>query len=167
MSASFGYKSEKAIKMLCEYMPDSENLIKPTLFHCIRVGVYLYNNEYPEDIIIAGIMHDALEDTHLTEKELTEAFNQNVTDMVKANTKDKSIKDQDQRIKELIRRCALNGENALIVKAADILDNWNYYNKIDDAAEMDYCRKNALALFEALPENYKAPIFEKIKRILN
>jgi len=163
MNKISGQKIEKAVRILSEYMPASETLSKPTLFHCIRVGVYLYNHYYPEEVIIAGILHDILEDTNLTEEELTSSFGKTVTDLVEANTKDRSIINQDERIKELINRCVKYGENALIVKAADILDNFEYFQSIEDAKGIDYCLRNARVLMESMPEGFKDKIFESLK----
>ena len=45
---------EKAIRFLTKHMPISEeNSRKPILFHDIRVGVYLYENGYKKDMILA------------------------------------------------------------------------------------------------------------------
>ena len=102
---------------------------KPTLFHGIRVGIYLYTNGYSQDIVIAGFLHDIFEDTSVKEEELIHHFGVEVTRLVSACTKDRKIKDSDERIEELIQRCAQQGENALIVKTADILDSFSYYTK--------------------------------------
>ena len=54
---------EKAVRILCEYMPNDDELSKPTLLHGIRTGVYLYENGYGQDIVLAGLLHDIIEDT--------------------------------------------------------------------------------------------------------
>ncbi len=162
MDKIFGIQFEKAMRLLCDNIPLAETLGKPTLFHCLRTGVYLYNHHYPENIILAGLLHDVIEDTTLTEQELSKAFGNDVTNLVKANTKDKNIQNQDDRINELIKRCAENGEEALIVKAADILDNFTYFHQINDAKGIDYCARNTKALLNILPAHFKDPIFNKL-----
>ena len=59
---SLSLKFESAVRLLVEHFPISDqNSRKPVLFHDIRVGVYLYNNGYSEDVVLAGLLHDALE----------------------------------------------------------------------------------------------------------
>jgi len=62
MTKSLNLKFEKAVRLLVEYMPHSDaDSRKPILFHDIRVGVYLYENGYSENIVLAGVLHDAIE----------------------------------------------------------------------------------------------------------
>jgi (p)ppGpp synthase/HD superfamily hydrolase len=61
------------MKLLVSYFPQ-EPMKKPTLFHSLRVGTYLWNNGYSEDIQIAGVLHDALEDTDMPERIIQEKF---------------------------------------------------------------------------------------------
>jgi (p)ppGpp synthase/HD superfamily hydrolase len=140
---------EKAVRMLAEHMPVSEiGSKKPVLFHDIRVGVYLYEKNYSRDIILAGLLHDALEFSDITGEMLKNEFGENVLKIVKACTKDRSIENSDARIDELVKRCAENGQDALIVKAADTLDSFKYYTKENNQSELEYCHKNAEAIFK-------------------
>jgi hypothetical protein len=52
-----------------------------------------------------------------------------VLNIVKANTKNKNI-DKSLVNLELIERCSSVSEDALIVKSADIIDNYIYYSSI-------------------------------------
>ena len=155
---------EKAVRLLVRSMPVShEGTRKPMLFHGIRVGVYLYERGYSRDIVLAGVLHDLLEDTEVTEQELTDAFGDNVSRLVRASTKDRSIENGSDRTEELIRRCIENGEDALIVKAADILDSFMYYSGEKDTDEIRYCLRNAEALFRGKPERFTDTIFMELK----
>jgi (p)ppGpp synthase/HD superfamily hydrolase len=59
MSKKLSVEFERAVRFLAEHMPPSdENSRKPIMFHDIRVGVYLYENDYPQDIVLAGVLHD-------------------------------------------------------------------------------------------------------------
>ena len=85
-------KFEKAIKLLTENLPLSNELSrKPILFHDIRVGVYLYNNGYSEDIVLAGILHDTIEWSNLAKERLQDEFGDNVVSLILANTKNDNI----------------------------------------------------------------------------
>ena len=154
---------EKAIKMLSEYMPESkETSRKPILFHDIRVGVYLYENNYSADVVLAGLLHDALEFSEISEEMLEKNFGEKVLEIVRANTKNRAIENSDERIEENIKRCAESGEEALIVKTVDILDSFKHYSMTQNKNELEYCRKSMEMIKKYKPENFSDPIFEKI-----
>ena len=156
---------EKAVRFLAQHMPVSvEGSRKPVLFHDIRVGVYLYANNYGRDIVLAGILHDALEWSEITAEMLISEFGENIVRLVKACSKDRSIKDSDERIEELIRRCAGEGKEALIVKIADTLDSFKHYTATKNEAELEYCRKNAEAILKYLPADLSDPILDELKK---
>ena len=155
---------EKAVRLLSEYLPESdEKAKKPVLTHDIRVGVYLYENNYSQEVVLAGLLHDILEFSNITEELIENKFGKEVLELVKANTKNKSIENSDERIKELISRCAQNGESALIVRTADILDSYKHYKKTNNQSELEYCRKNAEAIKKHKPESFSNSIFKKLE----
>lgn len=167
MKKSLDIDFEKAVRLLGENLPLSDkNSRKPILFHAVRVGLYLYENNYSRDIILAGVLHDALEFSKISEDVLRDEFGNNIVKLVKANSKDRSIKDLDERIDELIRRCVKDGKDALIVKAADILDSFKYYTKEKNLSELDYCRKNARAIFKHKPDNFNDLVFRELRKWL-
>lgn len=141
-----------------------ENSRKPVLFHDIRVGVYLYENGYSQDIVLAGLLHDAIEWSKANEKMLRDEFGDNVVRLVLASTKDDSIADKEGKIIELIKRCVKNGQDALIVKAADILDSFKWYSIQDNKTELQYCMRNANAIFRSKPDDFDDKIFGELKR---
>ena len=57
---------EKAIKYLVDAIKQSGHNPKPVILHSIRVGLFLFNQNYNQDIVIAAILHDILEDTDTT-----------------------------------------------------------------------------------------------------
>jgi guanosine-3',5'-bis(diphosphate) 3'-pyrophosphohydrolase len=163
MAKSLDIEFEEAVRLLVEFMPPSdENIRKPILAHDIRVSAYLFENNYSREIILAGLLHDALEWSGITEEMIEKEFGENVLKLVKANTKDRSIQNSDERIDESVKRCAENGEDALIVKTADILDSFKYYTKVNNQAGLEYCRKNAEAIKKYKAEDFVDLIFEKL-----
>ena len=155
---------EKAIRMMAKFMPESkEESRKPILFHDIRVGVYLYENNYSSDIVLAGLLHDALEFSEISQEMLGVEFGENVLEIVKANSKDRTIEDSEKRIEENIQRCAESGEEALIVKTADILDSFKHYTETQNENELEYFRKTIKMIKKHKPENFNDPIFEKLR----
>ena len=165
MTKYLNIQFEKGVRLLAQKMPVAdESSRKPVLFHDIRVGVYLYNHGYPEDVVLAGLLHDALEFSEISEQEIKDEFGENVLKLVKACSKNKTITDSDERINELIKRCTNNGEEALIVKTADILDSFQWYARQNNKDELGYCMKNANAIFQYKPENCQDKIFAELKK---
>lgn len=157
-------KIENAIRLLAGHLPTSdETTRKPVLIHDVRVGVFLYNKDYDEEIILAGFLHDALEFSDLSEDFLRTEFGDQVVELVKACTKDPAIKDKVASTDELIKRCAEAGEDALIVKTADIIDSFKFYTAENNPDQLAYCRRNAEAILKYKPENFNDEIFNELK----
>ncbi len=154
---------ERAIRLLSTYMPPENT--KPVLLLSIRVGIYLLENKYSEDIVLAGFLHDILEDTNIAPVEIQNIFGKNVLELITANTKNTSIVDKTERRKELIKRCVKLGQDSAIIKAADILDNYQYYKGIGDATGIEYCQSNASLVKKYMLTTFNDPIFETLNSI--
>ncbi|NTU66656.1 MAG: HD domain-containing protein [Candidatus Moranbacteria bacterium] len=165
MSKSLSIKFEKAVRILSEHMPPSdENSRKPVMFHDIRVGVYLYENGYSEDIVLAGVLHDAIEWSDVEEQSLRDEFGDNVVRLVFASTKDDTIADKMEKTNELIQRCVQNGQDALIVKTADIIDSFKWYSSQNNENELkNHCVKNANAILKFKPDDFDDRIFDELR----
>ena len=163
MTEALNIKFENGVRFLTQHLPSSdESSRKPILFHDIRVGVYLYDHGYSEDVVLAGLLHDTIEWSGATEKMLRDQFGNNVLKLVLASTKDDSIEDKDKKTTELIQRCVKNGQDALIVKASDILDSFKWYSSQDNAEQLEYCTRNANAIFKYKPDEFNDTIFDKL-----
>jgi len=123
---------EKAIKFLVASIEKSGHNPKPVILHGIRVGLYLDRQEYNKNIVIAGILHDLLEDSETAIEEIKEKFGDKIADLVSANSFDKAIKEKKERYYESFARCLETGKDALVIKAADVLDNSYYYQLAGD-----------------------------------
>lgn len=122
---------EKAIGFLDDAMRATGKNPKPVIFHSIRVGLILYNDGYNIDIVIAGILHDVVEDSSVTLDEIRNSFGNEVAKVVEANTNDESLShDRAARDLDTLTRCKALGRPALLVKAADILENWEFFTLI-------------------------------------
>jgi GTP diphosphokinase / guanosine-3',5'-bis(diphosphate) 3'-diphosphatase len=96
----------------------------PYINHPIQVVETLWRvgQVRDEDILIAAVLHDTLEDTDTTEKELGELFGQAVLGYVKEVTDDKSL--PKARRKELqIEHAPYKSHGAKKIKLADKLCN--------------------------------------------
>lgn len=162
--ANLELEFERAVRLLTEHVPLSdESSRKPALFHALRVGVDLYKRGYSHVIVLAGLLHDALEWSSLAEPMLRGEFGDDVANVVHACTKDDSIKDPTEKINELIKRCVAAGEDALIVKTADVLDSFAYYTRACNQGELIYCERNAEAIFAQKPERFGDDIFRELE----
>ena len=82
-------KFERLMNNAIEYLSTALNTTghndKPVLLHSIRVGFHLYELGYSEDIVLAGLLHDILEDTKTSKSDLQDKFGVKITQMVFAN----------------------------------------------------------------------------------
>lgn len=88
---------------------------EPYIEHIERVADRL---EFLEDQIIA-LLHDTLEDTDITEEDLSNEFPEYIVEAVKTLTRNK-----DEDYKDYIKRVALN-DVVIKIKLADLFDNYH------------------------------------------
>lgn len=132
------FKIQEAIIFTTEMFKDIPAK-KPTLLHSIRCGLKLMNDGFGTDLVVAGILHDVVEDTVCTLEEIEEKYGSVVREIVAVNTKNPSITDANARREDLIRRCCEQGGDTLIVKISDIYDNHLYYCALNDTDLVQYC----------------------------
>ena len=94
----------------------------PYASHPVSVGFILHSAGYSEDVVIAGILHDILEDTEGTEIEMEKLFGAKVLNMVKGVTEEK-IPSWEEKKKRYLEHIAEGDEHAKAISAADLLDN--------------------------------------------
>lgn len=129
-------KFERLINNAIEYLSITLNTTghndKPVLLHSIRVGFHLYELGYSEDIVLAGLLHDILEDTKTSKSDLQDKFGVKITQMVSENSFNPLIEDKTEQFKDMFKRCVVYGKEALIIKAVDILNNSNYIQFVNN-----------------------------------
>ena len=54
----------------------------PYVSHPFAVGLILLNTGYSEDVVIAGILHDVVEDTKFSSKDIEEKFGLKISELV-------------------------------------------------------------------------------------
>ena len=117
---------EEAIKYLVFSIHQTGKNPKPVILHSFRVGIHLYRLGYTKDVVIGGILHDLLEDTGVSFDDIKQKFGVKIARLVLACSFNENIKDEVERYKEATDRCVKEGKEALIVKAADFIDNIPY-----------------------------------------
>ena len=124
---------DMALHFVSRNLDESGLNSKPVLFHCFKVSTILYELGYSKDIVISGILHDLLEDTDISYEDICDSFGEKIAGCVLAATFDSKITDKLEQARNMFLNCIKFGNEALIVKCADLLDNIKYVNLVADA----------------------------------
>ncbi|MFH1404801.1 MAG: HD domain-containing protein [Patescibacteria group bacterium] len=157
-------KFEKAVRLLCEHVPFDPDRKKSILMHALRVGMYLSEHNYSDEIVVAGLLHDLLEWTGASEDLIRDECGEHVLEIIKANTKNRDIEDVNERHKDYVNRCSSVGTDALIVKAADTLDSYHFYTAVNNPDEIERSKSIAKLIIEHTDN--QDPIFKKLNKII-
>ncbi len=102
---------------------------KPYILHPLRVMNSVLKAGHSEDVAIAAVLHDIIEDTPTKLWEIEIAFGKTVANTVEALTRGK-----DESYNNYVTRC-LENHKATVVKLYDIYDNIDINRLVKD---MDY-----------------------------
>ncbi|MBT4315105.1 MAG: HD domain-containing protein [Candidatus Magasanikbacteria bacterium] len=160
----FEEKFRKALEFLESSDIGSPN--KPVIPHVKRVGELLYKKGFEDEVVVSGILHDMLEWSSATEKELQEKFGDTVLEIVKANSKNRSITDNYERKIDMVGRCQKIGDPAMAIRVVDVFDSFCYYSEMKNKKEIDRCLANASLWKDDLSENLKNIFGEQLNKIL-
>ena len=94
----------------------------PYIVHPMEVMQILTENGCDETVILAGILHDTLEDTPTTPDDIRRCFGQEVLDLVQNESEDKS-KTWQERKQATVDRLAHASKEVQLVCCADKLSN--------------------------------------------
>lgn len=100
----------------------------PYILHCLEAGIIAANltnkdGHVDSDVVAAAILHDTIEDANVSYETLKEAFNENIANLVKSQSEDKS-KDWIDRKKATINFLKFNqSKDVEIATLADKLSN--------------------------------------------
>lgn len=100
---------------------------EPYVVHVVHVSVILLRHGFPENVAIAGLLHDVVEDHDVPLAEIEAAFGPAVAEMVAALTERKREDGQERpwedRKREALAHLGQASREAVAVKAADTLHN--------------------------------------------
>jgi (p)ppGpp synthase/HD superfamily hydrolase len=115
----------------------------PYIAHLMEVMQILLENNCEEEVIIAGILHDTLEDTDTTPEEIRSLFGKNVLSIVRSETEDKTKEWIDRKL-ETIKHLRSASIEAKLVCCADKLSNMrSIYADLKTIGEKVWERFNA------------------------
>ena len=125
-----------------------KNISHPYFIHCLRVATNLLQEEDRNiDLVIAGLLHDTVEDTDTTIDELAKTFNKEVANLVEGMTKlPNSYKQEwgkERYYKEgffgRLEKAAGKDPRVWKIKLSDRSDNLNDYYKFQSNSKIkDY-----------------------------
>lgn len=110
------------------------------------------------------MLHDALEDTSMTYESIERIFGNHVAQIVQANTKNLNLS-KLEALKDIVMRCTQYSQDALIVKMADVYDNFLYYVKDENISEIERCKRIAGYIKKYKQDIWDDVIFDKINEI--
>ncbi len=116
------------------------------LIHPLEVAKILAGLGMDEETIVAGLLHDVIEDTSYTDEMLTEEFGEQITLMVEGVTKLASLKfeTKEERQAESLRKMFLamsKDIRVLIIKLADRLHNLRTINYMSEKKIKSKCQE--------------------------
>lgn len=117
---------EDAIHFLSENYQKTGFNEKPVVLHSLRTAFILLNLGLSPEVVITAILHDLIEDSKVSLQEIKESFGEDIALNVQSVTEDREIVDYEEKYKEALSRTIERGENAVLVKAADLYDNSFY-----------------------------------------
>lgn len=92
--------------------------------HPLEVGIILASNNYDEDIVIAGILHDTVEDTYVTLEDISYQFGDHVKNLVSGcSEKNKSLPWKERKIDALKTINSTDEIGIKLIFCADKLSN--------------------------------------------
>lgn len=106
---------------------------RPYIYHPLKTMDYLAQMNVGDDLIIAGVLHDVLEDTAVTYEELVSEFGESVARLVKSHSEDKSKSWKDRKM-HTIDLCANAHLDVRLLIMADTMAN--LYDTCKDIQEV-------------------------------
>lgn len=95
----------------------------PYVIHPINVGRILIEAGCAEPVIVAGFLHDTVEDSAFSLEDLCGAFGEYVADLVSAVSESDKSEPWEKRKSEMLESLDSASEDVLILALADKLDN--------------------------------------------
>ena len=148
------------------------------IFHPFTVGMILQRAGAKTECVIAGILHDVVEDTKYTLEDIKEQFGTQIANIVDEVSENKSLPWKERKIETInkIKTASMDGK---LVECADKISNleslynlyqeegeevWKSFNKPKEEQKWYYTNMFQAILMNTTEENM---LFDRYKRILN
>lgn len=135
-----------------------------TVEHPIAVGALLAAEGQDAEVVVAGLLHDVLEDTDVVERDLHVRFGADVASLVVALTQDPAVEDYRERKAALRAQVLAAGPRVATITLADKIA------KLEGARRRP--RKRRLAHYRATLDGVEArygrgPLSERLRTLLS
>jgi (p)ppGpp synthase/HD superfamily hydrolase len=158
---------ERAIIFMIQKIQERCYNEKPLILHSIRVGLRLMELNETKNVVIAGFLHDLLEDTDCKIEEIKSEFGEKVATLVAACTFDRDIKDYKERWQKLITNLKQVGRDALVIKLVDQKENLSYYMLIsDEEKKKEVMWKHRFFIEECKNDLQRLSMFKNYKKMV-
>ena len=116
---------EKAALMVFEYHGEQLRKFSNELYvnHCLRVAALVGDYTDDDELVAAALLHDIIEDTLLTFRELEKQFGSKITSLVRELTTEPSELVKVGKRIYIANKFNIFSNEALIIKILDRLDN--------------------------------------------
>lgn len=148
------------------------------IFHPFTVGMILQRAGANTNCVIAGILHDVVEDTKYTLEDIKNEFGPEIANIVDEVSEDKSLKWKERKIEAInkIKTASIEGK---FVECVDKISNletlyalykeegekvWESFNKPKEEQKWYYTSMYDAVLMNTTEEN---KLFERYKKILD
>lgn len=96
---------------------------EPYVAHCLRVASLVADYTEDEDLVIAAVLHDMIENTDATEVDIKEWFGEKISGLVSELTNNRLEMDKVGKRSYMLKKFVLLSSDGLIIKLLDRLDN--------------------------------------------
>jgi len=150
----------------------------PYITHPLNVAKILIQLECSDSVIVAGVLHDTLEDTRVTFDEIQEAFGKEIADLVNmVSEPNKSDMIWENRKAHTLKQLKVASTDQLVLSLADKLDNirailedndkigdalWKRFNRPKEKQKW-YYENLAIVFSERLTGKKYLPLVEDFK----
>lgn len=95
----------------------------PYIVHPLAVARILIEIEAPDDVILASVLHDVVEDTPVSLDEIHAAFGEGIAELVEAMSEPDRSDTWENRKRDTLEFLETAPQQVLLIKVADQLDN--------------------------------------------
>ncbi len=152
---------------------------KPMIIHPISVGMLLEEYGYDERVVVAGYLHDVVEDTKYTIEDIKREFGDEIANLVmEASEPDKSLSWEERKEHTIEETKKLPLRNKLVICADKINNLEDLMLKFQKSGKRDFSafkrgeekqRWYHTSVYESLiyGEDENLPIFKRYKNVLD
>ncbi|MBL1434407.1 HD domain-containing protein [Candidatus Wolfebacteria bacterium] len=138
---------ENAIRIASQYHNGqfrAEHDDLPYVSHPFSVAVLVSNYTDDEDVVIAALLHDTIEDTEMTHEKLTELFGEKITTLVENISEPKGDVPWKERKDIYLEKLNTGSLDALLIAAADKIHNMQSKQNIFNEQGRDFIKSLGL-----------------------